>query len=89
MQLYNDIKFDIIPYMSQLEKLIEKIKRANTDVPLKDLEKILTTFGYEKVRQKGSHVHFRKKGAPFFTVPTHEKKVKIVYVKEILKLLDV
>lgn len=74
--------------MSQLEKLIEKLKRASADVALSDLTKILFASGYERVRQKGSHVHFRKPNAPFITVPAHQQKVKIVYVKEILKLLD-
>ena len=74
--------------MSQFEKLIEKLKRSKTDVPLNDLKKILTSVGYEPTRQKGSHIHFRKPNAPFLTVPTHQQKVKIVYVKEILKLLD-
>lgn len=75
--------------MSQLEKLIEKIKRSKTDIPLNDLIKLLSGNGYERVRQKGSHIHFRKPNAPFITVPVHQQKVKIVYVKEILKLLDV
>lgn len=74
--------------MSQLEKLIEKIKRSKTDVAFPDLVKLLSFAGYERARQKGSHVHFRKPNAPFFTVPVHQRKVKIVYVKEILKLLN-
>jgi predicted RNA binding protein YcfA (HicA-like mRNA interferase family) len=74
--------------MSQLEKLIEKLKRSKSDVSLGDLVNVLSSTGYDRVRQKGSHIHFRKSNSPFITVPTHHQKVKIVYVKEILKLLD-
>lgn len=74
--------------MSQLEKLIEKIRRAKTDVRFIDLDQVLRHAGYVKVRQKGSHVHFRKPDAPFLTIPTHRGTVKAVYVKEIFNLLD-
>ncbi|OGL97637.1 hypothetical protein A2318_04275 [Candidatus Uhrbacteria bacterium RIFOXYB2_FULL_45_11] len=74
--------------MSQLEKLIEKIKQSKSDVAFSDLVKLLSSVDYKLVRRKGSHVHFRKQDAPFLTIPTHQNKVKIVYVKEILKLLD-
>lgn len=74
--------------MSQLEKLIEKMRHAKADVRFNDLEKILTHAGYEAVRRKGSHVHFRKPDAPSFTIPVHNGKVKIVYVKDLLDLLS-
>lgn len=73
--------------MSQLEKLIEKLRATNTDVRFSDLEKVLSHYGYANVRHKGSHVHFRKQSAPFITVPVHSGKVKNVYVKEIMKLI--
>lgn len=75
-------------YMSQIEKLLEKLKQTKTDIPLRDLSKILTSVGYVCVRQKGSHFHFRKANSPFITVPAHQQKVKRVYIKEILSLLN-
>jgi len=75
--------------MSQLEKLLEKMRQAKTDVKFSDLVQVLNHFGYLKIRQRGSHVHFRKKDSPFLTIPVHNHKVKIVYVKEIIKLLNI
>lgn len=72
-----------------MEKLLEKVRHSKTDLPFTDLEKILSHAGYTNVRQKGSHVHFRKPHAPFLTVPVHNGRVKIVYVKEIISLLSV
>ena len=73
--------------MSQLEKLIEKIRRAKVEVRFADLNQVLSHAGYLKVRQKGSHVHFRKRDAPFLTIPIHNGKAKAVYAKEIFKLI--
>lgn len=73
--------------MSQIGKLIEKLRAIKADVRFVDLEKVLVYFGYHAVRQKGSHMHFRKEDAPFITVPVHRGMVKTVYAKEITKLL--
>ena len=70
--------------MSQFEKLIQKLKTSKADISLQDLKTLLSSVGYIPVRQKGSHVHFRKPNAPFLTIPSHKQKVKHVYVKEIL-----
>ncbi len=75
--------------MSQLEKLIEKMRQSKTDVRFTDLEQILIHSGYARIRQKGSHVHFRKQDAPLITIPIHKNKVKSVYTKEIIKLLGI
>lgn len=74
--------------MSQLEKLIEKMLIAKADIRFADFEKVLLYAGYTKVRQKGSHAHFRKPDAPFLTIPIHNGKVKIVYVKEAMKMIN-
>lgn len=74
--------------MSQLEKLIEKIRNAKTDIRFADIEKILLRAGYECVRQKGSHAHFRKYGAPSLTIPVHGGHIKKVYAKEVINLLE-
>lgn len=72
--------------MSQIDKLIVNLRRTKTAVRFADLETLLAHFGYVKVGQKGSHVHFRRVNSPSLTVPVHNDKVKIVYVKDILKL---
>ncbi len=75
--------------MSQLEKLIEKICTARADVRFDDLQKILSHYGYVHVRHKGSHFYFQKPSAPSLTIPVHNGKVKVVYVKEIIKLTTI
>ena len=74
--------------MSQIEKLVGKILETKTDIRFTDLAKVLTHMGYERARQKGSHVHFRKQGAPSLTIPVHSGHVRKVYVAHIIKLLD-
>lgn len=75
--------------MSQMEKMLAAIKLAKADIRLAELEKILIHFGYIKVRQSGSHSYWRKDDSPFVTIPAHSGKVRIVYVKEIIKLLGI
>jgi len=74
--------------MSQIEKLLQKIKQTTTEVPLKDLKRILEHAGYKKSRQRGSHVHFRKSSFPSITFPVRQQRVRYVYVKQIMKILD-
>jgi len=73
--------------MSQFAKLIEKIRNAKTNIRFVDIEKILLHVGYERVRQKGSHAHFRKPGAVSLTIPVHNGNVKKVYAREVINLL--
>ncbi|MFH1253432.1 MAG: type II toxin-antitoxin system HicA family toxin [Candidatus Uhrbacteria bacterium] len=75
--------------MSQFEKLLEKISNTKTSVRFVELEKILLSAGYKRQRQKGSHVHFRKPGSPSLTIPVHNNKVKKVYVREVINLLEI
>lgn len=74
--------------MSQIEKLLIKFQRTKTAVSFVDLRTLLAHFGYTEARQRGSHVHFRRVNSPSLTIPVHNGKVKIVYVKDILKLFD-
>lgn len=74
--------------MSQIEKPIVSMHRAKADVRFRDLEQVLTHAGYERVRQKGSHVHFRKQGMPTITLPVHNGNVKKVYVRDVMNLLS-
>ena len=51
--------------MSNLEKLIEKMKRQPNGIRPEEAEKVLKAFVYEAVRQKGSHRQYlnRKTGS--------------------------
>ena len=74
--------------MTRLEKLIERIKARPPDADLGDVQRLLEAFGYEKKRQKGSHVAFKKSGERTITMPiVGGRKVKRVYLDQICELL--
>lgn len=75
--------------MSQMEKLIERMRMAKADVRFDDLTKLLSHYGYVNVRHRGSHFYFQKLSAPSLTIPVHNGRVKIIYVKEIIKLATI
>jgi predicted RNA binding protein YcfA (HicA-like mRNA interferase family) len=75
--------------MSQLEKLIERIKARPSEADFADVVKLLEAYGYEKKRQEGSHVSFKKVGARTITVPlVSGRKVKRVYLEKLCELLE-
>lgn len=42
--------------MSQIEKLIEKMKQGPNKIRPEEAEKVLIAYGYVPARQKGSHI---------------------------------
>ncbi len=44
--------------MPSVEKIIEKMKQQPNGIKPAEAEKVLMEFGYEPVRQKGSHKHY-------------------------------
>ncbi|MFA5480362.1 MAG: type II toxin-antitoxin system HicA family toxin [Candidatus Muiribacteriota bacterium] len=73
---------------SKLKKLIRKFIESPNNIVFKEIEKLLQAFGYEKAKQGGSHNVFRKNGCNPITVPDNKKPVKTVYIKEIIKILN-
>jgi len=73
--------------MSKKEKLIEAIKNNPKNVKFEDLRKILENLGYTAVNNGGSHYVFTKENATSLTIP-YKKPVKVVYVKQVIKILD-
>jgi predicted RNA binding protein YcfA (HicA-like mRNA interferase family) len=71
-------------------KLIKKILNNPKNVRFKDVDKLLKAFGYEaKQPSKGSsHFVYRKKGANPITVPYKRPFVKEIYIKQIIKILE-
>ena len=47
--------------MMVLSTLIQKMKRQPNGIRPEEAEKVLKAFGYEPVRQKGSHKHYLNK----------------------------
>jgi predicted RNA binding protein YcfA (HicA-like mRNA interferase family) len=74
--------------MSRREKLIERIKTRPPEADFSDVEKLLLEFGYQRKGQRGSHVGFKKPGAPTITIAlAGGKKVKRFYLNMLCELL--
>jgi len=69
--------------MAGVDKLIEKMKRQPNGIRPEEAEKVLIYYGYEPVRQKGSHKHYLNKKGDLITIKI-ETPLKAVYVKDIL-----
>jgi len=68
--------------LSSVEKILEKMKNQPHGIRLPEAEKVLTAFGYNFARQKGSHRHYINKDGNIITL---KDPLKISYVNEILE----
>ena len=73
--------------MTQKIKLFERIKNNPKDVNFKDLENFLKEIGFEFKRTSGSH-HIYSKDEITFVIPSHNNKVKEIYVKRVISLIE-
>lgn len=74
--------------MGKLEKLVEQFLNQPPEVRFEDVVYILSAFGFEEKRSKGSHHSFRDSQGRKITVPKKGgQKVKGVYVQQIVELL--
>jgi predicted RNA binding protein YcfA (HicA-like mRNA interferase family) len=74
--------------MGKLEKLVEKFLANPPEVRFDDVCYILTAFGFEEKRSKGSHHTFRNADGLKITIPKKGgQKVKGIYVQQIVALL--
>ncbi|GKS14770.1 hypothetical protein YDYSY3_57700 [Paenibacillus chitinolyticus] len=69
--------------MARVEKIVQKMKDRPNGIPYDDVAKVLRHYGYELVRTKGSHCHFRNKHGDLITIKK-ENPLKAVYVKDVL-----
>ncbi len=67
-----------------VEKLIEKMKRQPNGIRPEEAEKVLKAYGYEPVRQKGSHKQYLNKETGDLTTIKQENPLKKVYITDIL-----
>lgn len=75
--------------MSKLEKLVASLLNDAGDYSYSDAKKVLSDFGFKEVRVKGSHHTFRHEDGRTQVIPLkHGKRVKKVYIKEIVQLLE-
>ena len=73
--------------MPNLERLLDKLRNARGLVRFKDIEYVLTVYGYVYAGMKGSHVRFEKESALSLHFPVHNEKVKHYYVNRIINIL--
>ncbi len=73
--------------MSNLQKLIEKLKRNPTDARYDIVRRVLIGFGFELKSIKGSHYKFKKENYPPVQIVVHQKKVKNYYIKDALNII--
>ncbi len=75
--------------MSQMDKLLLKIKSLDRNLRFKEIQKVLESLGYTmKGPSSGSsHKTFRKPGCFPITIPVHEplKLIYILMVKEAIE----
>lgn len=70
--------------MANMDKLIEKMQRQPNGIRPEEAEKVLRDFGYEPVRQKGSHKHYLNKETGDLITIKQENPLKKVYIVDIL-----
>jgi predicted RNA binding protein YcfA (HicA-like mRNA interferase family) len=79
----------IIKLVSKLEKLLEKLQNQPPEARFSEIHWLLAEFGFLEVRSKGSHHHFKNSSGKIISVPKQKgKTVKLVYIKLVLKLLE-
>jgi predicted RNA binding protein YcfA (HicA-like mRNA interferase family) len=73
--------------MSKRTKLFEKLKNNPKNVTFAQIEKLLVSEGFILDRISGSH-HTFKKGRTIFVLPVHKNRVKTVYVKRVIEIIE-
>ncbi len=73
--------------MAKLGKLSEKLKNNPTGATFAQIKKLLLSEDFVLDRVAGSH-HVFKKGSVTFVIPVHKNRVKTVYVKRVIELIE-
>jgi predicted RNA binding protein YcfA (HicA-like mRNA interferase family) len=77
--------------MSKREKLRQRLRNNPKDATLQQVETLLSSFGFSRVRIQGSHHIYEYDDGTIIkkvVVPVHGTKVKSVYVKRVIRLID-
>jgi len=75
--------------MPSVEKIIEKMKRQSNGIRPEEAEKVLKAYGYEPVRQKGSHKQYVNKKTGDLTTIKQENPLKKAYIIDILNRIGI
>ena len=74
--------------MSKTDKIIEKMRRQPNGIRLEEAEKVLRAYGYELVRQKGSHGQYLNLQTGDVITIKRESPLKKAYIMDILYRID-
>ena len=69
------------------QKLLDRLTNNPNDATFNDLQTLLWSEGFKLERITGSH-HIFKRGELRFVIPVHANRVKSVYVKRAIKLIE-
>jgi predicted RNA binding protein YcfA (HicA-like mRNA interferase family) len=73
--------------MGKREKLIDRLTNNPQNAIFADIRNLLEYEGFYLDRVKGSH-HVFKYAETSFVVPVHNNKVKAIYVRKVLELIE-
>ena len=74
--------------MTQLEKLLEKMKNNPKDWNIDQLKKLAVRYSIEWRQNGTSHVQFVRQDGITLTVPAH-RPIKPIYILKFLDLIEV
>lgn len=74
--------------MPSVEKIVDKMQRQPNGIRPEEADKVLRAFGYEVVRQKGSHKQYLKIETGELTTIKQENPLKKVYIMDILNRIS-
>jgi predicted RNA binding protein YcfA (HicA-like mRNA interferase family) len=69
------------------DKLLTRLKNNPSGATFDDIRRLLLHEGFRIDRITGSHHIFRKSDV-IFVIPVHANRVKSVYVKRVIKLVE-
>ena len=73
--------------MSKRKKLFDKLKNNPKNASFSDISRLLEQEGFVLDRITGSH-HVFTKSDTTFVVPVHKNRVKTIYVKRVIEIIE-
>ena len=73
--------------MGKREKIIERLTNSPQNATFADIRNLLEYEGFYLDRVTDSH-HIFKYSDTTFVIPVHNNKVKAIYVRKVLELID-
>jgi len=75
------------PHQMRTRKLLDRLRNSPAGVTFNDIRTLLLREGFRLDRVTGSH-HIFKKSDVTFVIPVHANRVKSVYVKRVVELVE-